>query len=93
MNQTDRTNRIADMEERLERLLAWMRSDQPMTESVQDDYTALDQYYSTLWREDFEADERGELSPELKRGVLSEDALYNALSEFDEHMGKKESRL
>ena len=28
---------------------------------------------------DYEADERGELPPDLKRGVLSQDALYNLL--------------
>lgn len=32
------------------------------------------------WKKDFEADERGELPKDLKRGVLSEDGLYNLLS-------------
>ena len=38
-------------------------------------------YYmdSGLWLSDFEADERGELPDDLKRGVLSEDGLYNLL--------------
>ena len=40
-----------------------------------------DYYTSGLWRDDYEADERGELPPDLKRGVLSQDALYNLLSE------------
>ena len=31
------------------------------------------------WQEDYEADERGELPPDLKRGVLSQDALYDLL--------------
>ena len=31
--------------------------------------------------EDYEADERGELPPDLKRGVLSQDALYDLLEE------------
>jgi len=40
----------------------------------------LDEYYTSgEWREDYEADERGELPPELKRGVLSQDALYDLL--------------
>ena len=40
----------------------------------------LDAYYTSgEWREDYEADERGELPPELKRGVLSQDALYDLL--------------
>ena len=40
----------------------------------------LEAYYSSgEWREDYEADERGEFPPDLKRGVLSQDALYNLL--------------
>ena len=40
----------------------------------------LDAYYTSgQWREDYEADERGELPPDLKRGVLSQDALYDLL--------------
>jgi len=40
----------------------------------------LHEYYtSDEWLADYEADERGELPPELKRGVLSQDALYDLL--------------
>ena len=40
----------------------------------------LDAYYTSgEWREDYEADERGELPPDLKRGVLSQDALFDLL--------------
>ena len=42
----------------------------------------LDAYYTSgQWREDYEADERGELPPDLKRGVLSQDALYDLLED------------
>ena len=52
--------------------------------SVQDDAAALAAYYeSGDWRRDFEDDEAGRLPPDLKRGVLSEDAVYNALSDND----------
>lgn len=41
---------------------------------------ALDAYYTSgLWRDDYEADERCELPPDLKRGVLSQDGLYDLL--------------
>ena len=41
---------------------------------------ALNTYYTSgLWLEDYEADERCELPPDLKRGVLSQDALYDLL--------------
>ena len=36
------------------------------------------------WREDYEADENGELPPDLKRGVLSQDALYDLLESVNE---------
>ena len=40
-----------------------------------------DYYTSGQWREDYEADENGELPPDLKRGVLFQDALYDPLEE------------
>ena len=43
-------------------------------------YDALREYMdSGLWLSDYEADERGELPPDLKRGVLSQDGLYDLL--------------
>ncbi len=42
----------------------------------------LDAYYSQHWREDYEADEAGLLPPDLKRGLLSEDAVWDALSDY-----------
>ena len=38
-------------------------------------------YEGGLWMQDYECDERGELPKSLKRGVLSEDGLYNLLSD------------
>ena len=39
---------------------------------------------SGQWLADYEADERGELPRDLKRGVLSEDGLYNLICEVEE---------
>lgn len=45
----------------------------------------LDAYYgSEEWKRDFAADEAGILPPDLKRGVLSEDGIYNVLQEYAE---------
>jgi hypothetical protein len=45
---------------------------------VRKDLATLAQYQeSKRWQEDYEADERGELPRDLKRGVLSQDALYD----------------
>lgn len=41
----------------------------------------IDYYESDLWLQDYECDERGELPNDLKRGILSEDGLYNLLCE------------
>ena len=44
----------------------------------------LEAYYTSgEWREDYESDERGELPPDLKRGVLSQDALYDLLGRLN----------
>ncbi len=42
-----------------------------------------DYYSSDDWKRDFAADEAGLLPRDLKRGVLSEDGIYNLLEEFD----------
>ena len=47
--------------------------------------TLTDYMDSGQWLADYEADERGELPKELKRGVLSQDALYNLLCEIKEN--------
>ncbi len=40
----------------------------------------LEAYYtSSQWKEDFAMDEAGKLPKEFKRGVLSEDGIYNVL--------------
>lgn len=52
-------------------------------ETAQVDIDRLTDYLdSGAWREDFEADEAGLVPVELKRGVLSEDALYNLLGDI-----------
>ena len=53
---------------------------------IQDAIMKLEEYYASDWQEDFEADENGELPPDLKRGVLSEDGLYDLLEENDINM-------
>ena len=82
----DRIERIKEMEVRLNRLTDWLERSGP---SVAEDVRILEEYYqSPLWRSDFEADEAGELPADLPRGVLSEDALYNALAEYEEQKQK-----
>lgn len=76
------------MEERLNRIQAWLKDE--TSGSVEDDVRVLDAYYrSPLWRSDYEADEAGELPLDLPRGVLSEDAVYNVLTEYEDRMMSK----
>ncbi len=49
------------------------------------DIAALASYYgSNDWKQDFAADEAGLLPKNLKRGVLSEDGIWNLLEEHRE---------
>ena len=51
--------------------------------ALQADLDELEAYYtSSQWHKDFEADEAGKLPKDLKRGVLSEDGLWNLLEEY-----------
>ena len=67
-------DRIAPVLENLEEAL-------DAFEGIQEDVKELAAYYEDDdWREDFEADEAGKLPADLKRGVLSEDGIYDVLS-------------
>ena len=49
---------------------------------IENDIAALEAYYDKDWRKDFEADEAGKLPKDLKRGVLSEDGVWNMLEDY-----------
>ena len=54
-------------------------------ESVQEDIAELDNYYgSEMWKQDYADDEASRLPADLKRGVLSEDGIWNLLSDARE---------
>ena len=75
--------RIRQMERRFRAVTAAMKrlnAALDKWEAVQDDIAALSEYYSSQeWRKDFEDDEAGLLPEDQKRGVLSEDGLWNLL--------------
>ncbi len=63
-------------------------------QNMQDDIRTLSDYYACKqWRQDFEADERGLFPENLRRGVLSEDGIYNLLERNKEVMEMLESLL
>ena len=84
----ERVERISEMEERLNRCVE--ASDQLSAacrqwREIVEDSRILEEYYQGEdWMEDYEADERGELPDDLIRGVLSEDAVYDYISDRQE---------
>ncbi len=77
--------RIREMEQRLTRALKVVRAmDSTLNafELVQGDIRTLDEYYgSDDWKADLAADKAGLLPLTLKRGVLSEDGIWNLLED------------
>ena len=91
----EQTERIRQMELRMNRLAKAMKklsaaldkyeAALAQYEAVQEDIAALKAYYgSEEWKKDFHDDEMGLLPPDLKRGVLSEDGIWNLLSDISE---------
>lgn len=67
------TETIENLSRALERYLA-----------LKADIVRLEAYYTgAQWRQDYEDDCAGKLPEDLKRGVLSEDAVYDLLSKRD----------
>ena len=49
-------------------------------EEFQAEIQKLEAYYtSQQWKDDFAMDEKGELPEKLRRGILSEDGIYNLI--------------
>ena len=95
--------RIKWMEHRFNNALAAIKDGSvDSLKAVKEDVAELSKYYgSELWKLDFAADERlrvgdgtsgmaGNLPPDLKRGVLSEDGIWNLLSDYREIQKKKQ---
>ena len=80
--------RIEEMEKHFERaseVVARLSGALDDFAKVQDSIQALELYYgSKEWKKDFRDDEKGLLPPDLKRGVLSEDGIWNLLEEVQE---------
>ena len=80
--------RIRKMERRLNQALAAVKRLElalEKYEAAQDDIAALGEYYgSDLWKQDLTDDEAGRLPNDLKRGVLSEDGIWNLLTDCKE---------
>lgn len=80
--------RIQNMEAIYDRVIELLKlKNLNYMESVElnEGFKSLEAYYTSKdWKEDFKADEEGKLPKDLKRGVLSEDGIYNLLERKDE---------
>lgn len=85
MNQEKRVTEYEHILDRAQQTAAQLESALRAYEEIQDEVKALETYYAgSEWKEDFAADEQGMFPDTLKRGVLSEDAVYNLLERFQE---------
>jgi len=84
MSDKQQFTRIGQMERRLDAATtAVKRLEEALDQwdAAQEAIAVLDEYYgSDLWKQDFADDEAGLLPQDLKRGVLSEDAIWNLLT-------------
>ena len=79
----DPEKRIAQMEEIFDKALDIIDRAEKCPEeflAFQSEIGKLEKYYTgPCWKKDFKLDENGLLPKDLKRGVLSEDGIYNLL--------------
>lgn len=81
----EQLERIAAMEERMNTVrqaMAALADALDAYEAIQPQLEALTAYYeSPLWMQDYADDEAGKLPAACQRGVLSQDGLYDLLTE------------
>lgn len=84
----EQTERIKEMEQRMNRAsmaVMGLSAALDQFEAAKNDIDTLNTYYgSSEWKEDFGADQQNLLPKDLKRGVLSEDGLWNLLEDYRE---------
>lgn len=90
-NYTINIQRVIRMERLFNQVLR-LKSKHPRTladqRAMRQSLALLASYYSSWeWKEDFAADEAGLLPKSLKRGILSEDGLWNLLYSYCRDIG------
>ena len=76
---------MEDRYDEVTRVLAGLEEAVGGYEDFKDELEILRDYMdSGEWKDDYEADEAGQVPSDLKRGVLSEDGLYNLLHDAEQ---------
>ena len=92
------TDRVTKMENILDELTLLVENSNKALNDLEgsvDKLNELKVYYEKQYMLDFQADERGEIPKDLKRGVLSEDLVHILLTDLFElsHKMKKLSKI
>ena len=82
MTQEERIEQMEALFDKSNEVLEQLKQSVGAFLSIQPTIEELANYYHSDWRTDFEADEKGKLPAGLKRGVLSEDGLWELLEEY-----------
>lgn len=83
MNRIERITKMEALYDKSEEVVRRLETALEDFAALQPAIAELEAYYtSAQWRKDFEADEAGKLPKDLKRGVLSEDGIWNLLSDY-----------
>ena len=77
--------RVQNMEELYNEIRYLFKHDPSLLKN-NPNYQILKEYLENDWQKDYEMDEKQFLPKELKRGVLSQDGLYNLISEIEKHI-------
>ena len=89
MKQTERINGMEQLMERASSAVINFSAALDKYVGAQQAIAALSDYYgSDEWKQDFADDEAGLLPADLKRGVLSEDGIWNLLADNRELMNR-----
>ena len=83
----ERISRMEGILDKANRVLDELEHSLDEYNRIQAEINELDKYYSGRnWKKDFSLDESGQLPKDLKRGVLSEDGIYDMLERNKEIM-------
>ena len=85
MTQIERIRRMEQLLDKVSAAVTELSISLEKYDEIREDIATLSEYYgSKEWKQDYADDEAGLLPPDLKRGILSEDGLWNVLTDCRE---------